>query len=79
MKWGGGSKDYVLEGLLGPQNKPLLLERRNEVESTSLKVPLTSFQTRSMKSNGKKRIIAQIKYEEEVAKNKKMRLRYKRD
>ena len=49
--------------LLGPQNKSLLLEGRNEVESTSLKVPLTSFQTRSMKSNGEKRIIAQeIKY-----------------
>ena len=48
---------------MGPQNKPLLLGRRNEVESTSLKVPLTTFHTRSIESIGKEKIISQkIKY-----------------
>ena len=49
--------------MLDPQNKPLLLERRNEVGSTSLKVPLTTLQTLSLESNGEKKIITQeIKY-----------------
>ena len=37
---GVGSKIYDLEDLLAPQNKSLLLEKRNEPESISLKIPL---------------------------------------
>ena len=42
-KRGEGSKKYILVDLLGLQNKSVLPEKRNEPESTSLKVPLLFF------------------------------------